>query len=439
MESQDSVIVVGTRPTLPHHQVEMEDNENSLRCRSSQGSSPEMEVLWTTHGGPTASTPAQGQVMDGGEKRSTPNFGTPGSLSDLCPDQFYLPPLDVQDTTYATPSPNIKLKMDQYQEDSGYGQGSDRGSTKSSLFDPFPNPEGSYVSNSSIWEMFSPVDDLKKKWRGRPSYLEDSKTGSMMDKFSVEPQQLLGCVMLIVISASVGFAFVLSFKHLGGENTEGMNSKYKSIEYGNQKLVERLRKEGRMIDEVRDEEGNLLGGKKAAIQFSFQQGFISEDVVEVQAKVDALEAEVEDKVGEEFVAAASYEKLVEEDKSGLAKRILEAAGELKTNDAQVKSLEDQIEELEKQKQLKLELIQKVKMFVGSKGIAPQPRKFGMEEENELVEEPLGMDLSKKDKPKKSKSHANPLFKSAPKPKISKAKIPAKSSIVIRHVESRLLP
>ena len=118
---EESVVVVGTRPTLPNHQVDMEEPESSLRCRGSYGSSPETAYSMDAHAGPTASTPAQEPLTDC-ERRSCPSFGTPGSLADLCPDQLYLAPLDVRDTHYESPSPDLKLKMEQgYLTDSGFG------------------------------------------------------------------------------------------------------------------------------------------------------------------------------------------------------------------------------------------------------------------------------------------------------------------------------
>eukprot|EP00092_Neocalanus_flemingeri_P016709 GFUD01018072.1.p1 GENE.GFUD01018072.1~~GFUD01018072.1.p1 ORF type:complete len:295 (-),score=97.29 GFUD01018072.1:70-906(-) len=263
--------------------------------------------------------------------------------------------------------------------------------------------------------------------------------GSMMDKFSVEPQQLLGCLMLMVISASVGFAFLITFKHVDRDSVDGRSSKYQSIGFGSQQLVGRLRKEGRMIGEVRDEEGNLLGGKKAAIQFIYDQGR-SMGAGEEEVKVADAQVEVNDKVREyDINAAASKEfevkldDLLFKDTSGLAGRILEAAGGLKTNDAEVRSLEDEIEELEKQKQLMLERIRRVKMFdKGSRGTAPQPRRFGVEDEMDIEVDSKPVDVEEqKLKAKQSKSRANPLVKSAPKPKMSKANVGVKSSIVIR--------
>jgi len=436
---EESVVVVGTRPTLPNHQVDMEEPESSLRCRGSYGSSPETVYSIDERAGPTASTPAQEPLSDY-ERRSCPSFGTPGSLADLCPDQLYLAPLDVRDTPppYQSPSPDLKLKMEQgYLTDSGYGgpqlsSSNSSGSRRSSFFDPFPNPEGSYASSSSIWEMFTPVRDLKRKWKGRPSYLDDTKSGDFVDKFSVQPQQLLGCLMLMVISASVGFAFLISFRNFDGSSMERMNSKYKSIEFGSQKLVDKLRREGRLLEEVRDEDGNMLGGKRAAIQFSYEQGLKAEGS---EAEVDT-EVEVKDIVGEEKETGASeeyqvdLEDLSEKDTSGLAQGILEAAEGLKINDAEVKSLEDEVKELEKQKKRKLELIKKVKMFnTGLMRVAPRPRRLGEVAEAEVAQaEPEEKEVQKAVKPKKSKSHANPLLKSAPKkPKMSKVKA---SSVVI---------
>eukprot|EP00092_Neocalanus_flemingeri_P025963 GFUD01028139.1.p1 GENE.GFUD01028139.1~~GFUD01028139.1.p1 ORF type:complete len:433 (+),score=121.08 GFUD01028139.1:34-1332(+) len=419
MDERESVIVVGTRPTLPHHQVEMEDPEVSLRFRRSNCSSPELVYSMNINVGPTASSPVPGQGTD--RERSAPKFGTPGSLADmcpdLCPDQLYLAPLDLKDT----PSPNLKLKMDQtFQLDSGYGDGGSTGSdsgSRKSLFDPFPNPEGSYVSDSSIWEMFSPVEDLKRKWKGRPSYLENRKMGSMMDKFSLEPQQLFGFLVLMVM----GFAFLISFKHMGSDSMDGINSKYQSIEFGMQKLEGRLRKEGRRIVEVRDEEGNILGGKKAAIQFIYDQG---------RSKVVNAQVDVNDSLGEDVNAAASKEFEVEFD----ALVVKDTAGELKTREAEVRSFEDEIEELENQM---LERIRRLKMFdTGSQGTAPQPVRFGAKEEteNEVVnKKSLDVELLKV-KPKKLKSHANPLVKQVVKPKMSKAKGAVKSSVVIQQID-----
>ena len=123
-EEKECVIVVGSRPTLPHQQVGMaEECDQNLRCRGNYlGSSPPN----TVDPGLAASTPAQASPpeVDGG-RRGYPCFGTPGSLTDMCSDQPYLhlSPLTVRESPIQPPSPiDIKLKLDQtYDLDSGYG------------------------------------------------------------------------------------------------------------------------------------------------------------------------------------------------------------------------------------------------------------------------------------------------------------------------------
>ena len=79
---------------------------------------------------------------------------------------------------------------------------------------------------------------------------------------------------------------------------------------------------------MRDEDGNMLGGKRAAIQFSYEQGLKAEGA---EAQVYETEVEVKETVGEEkeTVASEEYqvdlEDLAEKDTSGLAQGILEAA------------------------------------------------------------------------------------------------------------------
>jgi len=426
-KEKESVIVVGSRPTLPNQQVDMaEESDQNLRCRGNHlGSSPPNVV---DHG-LAASTPAQASLSGvDDDRRAYPCFGTPGSLTDMCLDQSFLnlPPLEVKESPIQSPSPqNIKLKLDQsYVVDSGYGVDIDIShgsigsgiSRRSSMFDPFPNPEGSYVSNRTIWEMFTPIRDLKKKWRGRPSYLDNPKDVSFVDKVSLEPQQILGFLMLVVIFASVGFMFLITFRNIDEVNKE-MNNKYKSIEYGRQKQLDRLREEGRLLAEVRDEHGNLLGGKKAAIQFSYDQeaklkgdkdiGERGEDDLKAENPTDDrnIETGQEVKIGMQVTIPSKDE--------------VETGVEMMSDDDRLKNLENELKELEEEKSRKLVLIEKVKMFNKQMaGDGPKPRKFrivdGLSLEVKVPEE------SKQGKVKRRKSPANPLVQSSQKKlKISK--------------------
>jgi len=419
-EEKESVIVVGSRPTLPNQQVDMaEEYDQNLRCRGNHlGSSPPNVV---GHG-LAASTPAQAPLPGvDDDRRAYPCFGTPGSLADMCPDQsfLHLSPLEVKESPIQSSSPpNLKLKLDQsYVVDSGYGVGTDIShgsigsgiSRRSSVFYPFPNPEGSYVSNRTIWEMFTPIRDLKKKWRGRPSYLDNPKDISFVDKFSLEPQQILGFLMLVVILASMGFMFLISFRNMDEVNKE-MNNKYKSIEYGRQKQLDRLREEGRFLAEVRDEHGNLLGGKKAAIQFSYdQEAKLKGDKDIGERGEDDLKAENPDdrniETGQEVNIGMQITKSSKDEvKTGV---------EMKSDDDGLKNLENEVKELEEEKSRKLVLIEKVKMFNKQMaGDGPKPRKFrivdGLSLEVKVPEE------SKQGKGKRRKSPANPLVKSSQK-------------------------
>jgi len=438
-EEKESLVVVGGRPTLPNQKVDMvEDYDQNLRCRGSSGLSSPPETGIIIDQGLAASTPAQAIVGMGMDesRRVYPCFGTPGSIADMCPDQGYLmlPPLDVKDSILETPSPDFKLKFDQtYQLDSGYGNGGSEHhsgmSKRSSLFD---NPEGSYVLNSSIWELFSPVRDLKRKWKGRPSYLDDYKG---VDKFSFDPQQLLGCLMLMVISASVGFTVLISVRHIDETNMYEINSKYKSIEFGSQKLIDKLRKEGRLLEGVKDENGNKLGGKKAAIQFSYDQGAKSlgdeilgkrDDPVVKNIEVDLKKLEADDATDPSGV-------MVDNDLTEINEESLNtSADDLMSDD--LKTLEAEIGELENKKRRKLELIKKVKSF--NKQMVtdgPKPRKFRVADELpiEVKGEAAEVSLEKKEmRKRKAKSPANPISKSLPKKlKMSKAKRVAKTDTV----------
>ena len=295
------------------------------------------------------------------------------------------------------------------------------------MFDPFLNPEGSYVTNRSIWEMFTPIRDLKKKWKGRPSYLDNPKDISFLDEFSlVEPQQILGFLMLVVILASVGFTFLISLRNFDEINME-MNSKYKSIEFGRQKQLDRLREEGRLLLEVRDEEGNLLGGKKAAIQFSYDQEIKlkgENDIVEKrgenESKADVIsysEEPIKDKIIE--IETGGEEEVGRQTK--ISKDDVDTEDGIKSDYDRLTNLENDLIELEEEKNRKLALIEKVKMFNKQlAGDGPSPRKFrvvdGLSIEVKVPEE----FNQEKVKIRRRKSPANPLAKSLQKkPKVSR--------------------
>jgi len=426
MNVKEGVIVVGTRPTLPNLQVENE-SENSLRFRSSQFPSPEAQSSLADNPAyhATTSTPADAEVL-GVHGRKSPSFGTPGSMSGFSPVDLYMtPPSHVEDTSITSEISEVKINLNQNNEfDSGYGNNS----SKRAIFNPCQNPEGSYISksSSSIWEqLFSPAKELKWRWKTKPRFIADSE-GNIMDEFGVDQQQVLGFLVLMIVSASLGFALLASFRNMNEDSLMERNGKYDSIGFGRQKILERSRKEGRVIEEIRDEFGNLLGGKKAAIQFGFDMSKRTDNVataddddgsIRIQEGGDSDSASEDQK---QVSVSEVLENVIIQDPSDQSKEILKTASELKFKENEVRKLTEEVRELDDKKKKKLELIQKIKAFDVKVAKIPElnlpVKKMGN----------MGKDLSgiveipKKMKSKKSK--ANPLLKSVTKvPKVTKAK------------------
>jgi len=426
MNVKEGVIVVGTRPTLPNLQVENE-SENSLRFRSSQFPSPEAQSSLADNPAyhATTSTPADAEVL-GVHGRKSPSFGTPGSMSGFSPVDLYMtPPSHVEDTSITSEISEVKINLNQNNEfDSGYGNNS----SKRAIFNPCQNPEGSYISksSSSIWEqLFSPAKELKWRWKTKPRFIADSE-GNIMDEFGVDQQQVLGFLVLMIVSASLGFALLASFRNMNEDSLMERNGKYDSIGFGRQKILERSRKEGRVIEEIRDEFGNLLGGKKAAIQFGFDMSKRTDNVataddddgsIRIQEGGDSDSASEDQK---QVSVSEVLENVIIQDPSDQAKEILKTASELKFKDNEVRKLTEEVRELDDKKKKKLELIKKIKAFDVKVAIIPELNLPVKKMDN------MGKDLSgiveipKQMKSKKSK--ANPLLKSVTKvPKVTKAK------------------
>ena len=112
-----------------------------------------------------------------------------------------------------------------------------------------------------MWDTLvaSPVQNLRQKLRGRPSYLDESHSRS----WKIQPQQVLACLIFLVILTSVGFAFLISYKHfITQERKEDMNGKNKSIEFGKkgkvQDSIEDLETQITEVNEDSDEQSFLL-------------------------------------------------------------------------------------------------------------------------------------------------------------------------------------
>jgi len=424
-------VVVGSRKNLPQIFVEDVDEKGSLRYRRDGSTGSRSSPGSTEVSGMDTSTPESYRNalnVTYTVRKKTPSYGTPGSYCPASYTDAYVPPLSLakgkhhftapggsslgMDTPLERSTPQDKLdhgvEVDSgyHGADSGY-QGlihsgrTDRSSGQKSSYEPFSNPDGSYV-NTSIWETISsPVVDLRKKWRSRPSFVDERSSGPW---FRAQPQQILGGLVIIVMIASLGFAVLTYQRHLKHRQATDVNEKYKSIHYGTVKRKERLEEEGRVMNEIRDEMGNELGGKRAAIQYHHDLKEKERGGIPV-VEQDEVEIEIEED--------NSFEEKAMKDDQAPIKTIMELAEEIrqltdmleqKVENPNNRPFEDYYDEVirdeldEKQKQ-KQEVLQKVKQFghFASSKVAP-PKSVEPLDLNVVVEKDFDIEVeSTKDK------------------------------------------
>jgi len=240
--SEESVVLVGGRRNLPQIFVEHE-NSGQLRFRRE------------------GSVASEGSGCAGGVTSTPTNYGIPGSYST----NFHLPMPEGK--TASTPPPGFgKHQLDQGSADSGYSGWGDtvrkqRPQTSSHSRNSF-RADGS--GDSSFWSIISsPVSDFTKKFKGRQSFVDEGPHFNL----KIQPQHILAGIVGTVLLASVGFSLLIGFQHFN--LNEKLNGKHRSIQYGTVKRAENLKKEiGLSEDDITDEAGNMLGGKRAAMQFA---------------------------------------------------------------------------------------------------------------------------------------------------------------------------
>ena len=98
-------------------------------------------------------------------------------------------------------------------------------------------------------EIKTPIAELRRKWREGQQNLTNPK---------VNHDRLALCILIIIASTTI---FALCILHHGLNQGNRNNLKYGSIEYG-------FHQKRQNFFSVTDERGNVLGGKKAAIQFA---------------------------------------------------------------------------------------------------------------------------------------------------------------------------
>merc|ERR1719187_2692303 len=402
MEANDSLVVVGNRKNLPQIYVEDVSEKGTLRYRKESGG--------PASGGGSSSTPSGEHFA-----RPSPTYSTPGSyrptssytdgyvspLSQVDKDLLFPPSPDrgtasksvrpyhhrqqPSSPTLATPTTTLNNNNNNYvTPDSGYhGRSFTTASVSNgSRYDPFSNPDGTYIASdadtSSVWEaVVSPVLSLKNKWRTRPSFVDDSRS-SRWDK--ITPQQILGGIVFIVMIASFGFAILTYQRHMKGakEVQEQQNSKYDSIQFGTANRVKRLQEEGRGPgEEVLDVEGNVLGGKKAAMQYGH----------DIRVKEDNMEEPLEEKEEDKKLEPLEEFLGIKEEMEKLAS-LLDQARE----NAMDSGEKDAVKDEEEKKRRLLEKVRNFGHFASTK-VAPPKMEIGDEvvtdDAGESAEEAVG--------------------------------------------------
>eukprot|EP00092_Neocalanus_flemingeri_P027679 GFUD01030044.1.p1 GENE.GFUD01030044.1~~GFUD01030044.1.p1 ORF type:complete len:608 (+),score=112.93 GFUD01030044.1:51-1826(+) len=177
MEADDSCVIVGDRKSLRQVYIatEAETDSSNLRHRYSSGSSLAGTPNYCITPPTSTSTPDQKTTI-------MPSFSTPGCTS----------------TGYGSFQPTSEESI---HIDSGYS-GSNR-------YISFPhNQSSSSDTNTSLWDTIvsSPVQNLRQKLRGRPSYLDKGHSRSL----KIQPQH--ACFIFAIIITSIGFASFISYK-----------------------------------------------------------------------------------------------------------------------------------------------------------------------------------------------------------------------------------
>jgi len=106
------------------------------------------------------------------------------------------------------------------------------------------------------------VLNIKKKLSGRSSFIDEPI------QFQVEPQNVVTGILVMVVLSSVCFSLFIG---VNINNVNG-NGKLSSVKFGAERRILNLKINNQIIDyDIKDESGNILGGKRAAIQFAYNK------------------------------------------------------------------------------------------------------------------------------------------------------------------------
>jgi len=215
MEGADSCIIVGTRKSLPKVYIgsESESDSGGLRHRYSSGSS---SLGSSSSGSPN--TPPSSTSTPYGKAALPQRFGVPGYINtgygSFQPASYtdaYVPPLSLDRQKFGGYQNQFhhQNKLDEViRIDSGYGRSRD-----DSYFMSRRNLSFNTSSSPSLWDSLvsSPIQNIRQKMRGRPSYVDEGSTAS--SRIKVKPQQILAALIFALILVSIVMILIISYKH----------------------------------------------------------------------------------------------------------------------------------------------------------------------------------------------------------------------------------
>jgi len=169
-----------------------------------------------------------------------------------------------QSTPYYNETPDKKELMGREREDSGFTETSETSSRYEDL--SHLSARTSLEDTTTLWDrVTSPILDLKSQLQGkaRQSFVEERPKIKIKNVLNVDTL-VTGGLMVVLVSSILCSVFI-------GFNPQApLNGKMKSIQFGSERRNLALKRENRLIDyDIKDSEGNILGGKRAAIQFAF--------------------------------------------------------------------------------------------------------------------------------------------------------------------------
>ena len=111
------------------------------------------------------------------------------------------------------------------------------------------------------------IADLRRQWRKQKTALYSSSPIKKRSVAGIPANDFLPLMVLFITLGSAIFTICLLVNAVNHKASilSNQNGKYGSIEFAHQKKMEKLNK----IFPVRDENGNILGGKRASIQFAY--------------------------------------------------------------------------------------------------------------------------------------------------------------------------